>query len=151
MAQKVGFGDLGRGVVGGFRKTFEFSAYPVPLNGPAQGERRDFDDGTNALWSLYRKEAQSHDALFQGLLADMNGIPTFAGLFAAVVTPFLVDCLMDLQPDPMQQYIYYQQKSVAILAQISQQVASIAPQVSVPPPPYPVFHPSKTTVAVNSL
>ncbi|KAH9061764.1 hypothetical protein EDB83DRAFT_2315545 [Lactarius deliciosus] len=86
-------GILGRGI-GGYRKTFEF-------NGPAQGERRDFDDGANALWSLYREEAQNFDgALFQSFLANMNGIPTF---------------------------------------------------VSVPPPPYPVFHPSKTTVAVNSL
>ncbi|KAI9431474.1 hypothetical protein H4582DRAFT_1238946 [Lactarius indigo] len=47
-------------------------------DGPAQSERKDFDDGANALWSLYNKEGQTHDeALFQGLLADMSGIPTF--------------------------------------------------------------------------
>jgi hypothetical protein len=38
----------------------------------------DFDDGANALWSLYGKEAQTHDeAQFQSLSADMEGVPTF--------------------------------------------------------------------------
>ncbi|KAI9451143.1 hypothetical protein BJY52DRAFT_1299178, partial [Lactarius psammicola] len=74
-----------------------------------------------------------------------TGVPTFAGLFAAVLTSFLVDSLQNLQPDPAQQSVYYHQQSVTMLAQISQQIASIAPQVSVPstpPPPYPTFHPS---------
>ncbi|KAI9431527.1 hypothetical protein H4582DRAFT_2062751 [Lactarius indigo] len=126
-----------------------------PSRPEARSERRDFDDGANALWSLYNKEAQTHDeALLQGISADMNGVPTFAGLFAAVLTSFLVDSLKNLKPDPAQQSVYYQQQSVAMLAQISQQIASIAPQVSVPstpPPPYPVFHPSKSDLAVNSL
>ncbi|KAI9431709.1 hypothetical protein H4582DRAFT_1222471 [Lactarius indigo] len=126
-----------------------------PSRPEARSERRDFDDGANALWSLYNKEAQTHDeAVLQGISADMNGVPTFAGLFAAVLTSFLVDSLKNLQPDPAQQSVYYQQQSVAMLAQISQQIASIAPQVSVPstpPPPYPVFHPSKKDLAVNSL
>ncbi|KAI9431884.1 hypothetical protein H4582DRAFT_1212164 [Lactarius indigo] len=129
------------------------------LDGPsrpeARSERRDFDDGANALWSLYNKEAQTHDeAVLQGISADMNGVPTFAGLFAAVLTSFLVDSLKNLQPDPAQQSVYYQQQSVAMLAQISQQIASIAPQVSVPstpPPPYPVFHPSNSDLAVNTV
>ncbi|KAH8994208.1 hypothetical protein EDB92DRAFT_1815149 [Lactarius akahatsu] len=117
------------------------------------GEHKDFDDGANALWSLYGKEAQAHDeALFQGILAEMDGVPTFAGLFAAVLTSFLVDSLKNLQPDPAQQSVYYQQQSIAMLAQISQQIASIAPQVpisSTPPPPYPAFKPSDTARQVN--
>ncbi|KAI9431461.1 hypothetical protein H4582DRAFT_2102974 [Lactarius indigo] len=126
-----------------------------PSRPEARSERRDFDDGANALWSLYNKEAQTHDeAVLQGISADMNGVPTFAGLFAAVLTSFLVDSLKNLQPDPAQQSVYYQQQSVAMLAQISQQIASIAPQVSVPstpPPPYPVFHPSNSDLAVNTV
>ncbi|KAH9029916.1 hypothetical protein EDB85DRAFT_1866836, partial [Lactarius pseudohatsudake] len=125
-----------------------------PSLSETQSERRDFDDGANALWSLYGKEAQTHDeALFQGMLADMNGIPTFAGLFAAVLTSFLIDSLRNLKPDPAQQSVYYHNQSVAILAQISQQIASI-PQVSVPytpPTPYPDFYPSRSDVLVNSL
>ncbi|KAI9439393.1 hypothetical protein BJY52DRAFT_1109960, partial [Lactarius psammicola] len=123
---------------------------------------------------LYGKEAQAHDeALFQSLSADMDGVPTFvrlsscvrhrlkfnlpafpqAGLFAAVLTSFLVDSLRNLQPDPAQQSVYYHQQSVVMLAQISQQIASIAPQASVPstpPPPYPEFHPSVGDIRVNA-
>ncbi|KAH8994212.1 hypothetical protein EDB92DRAFT_1944098 [Lactarius akahatsu] len=99
-------------------------------NNSSEGERKDFDDGANALWSLYNKEAQTHDEAFlQGMLADMSGIPTFAGLLAVIITSFLVDSLKNLQPDPAQQ----------------------SPVPSIPPPPYPAFHPSKTDVAVNSL
>ncbi|KAH9170104.1 hypothetical protein EDB89DRAFT_1356358 [Lactarius sanguifluus] len=115
---------------------------------------RDFGDGANALWSLYGKVAQTHDkAQFQGLANDMDGVLLFAGLFAAVLTSFLVDGLQNLQPDPAQQSVYYHQQSVAMLAQISQQIASITPQVSVPstpPPPYPPFHPRATDIRVNT-
>jgi hypothetical protein len=74
-------------------------------------------------------------------------------LFAAVLTSFLIDSLQNLQPDPAQQSLYYHQQSVAMLAQISQQIASIAPHVSVPsgpPPPYPSFHPSAADIRVNA-
>ncbi|KAN0133588.1 hypothetical protein V8E53_008576 [Lactarius tabidus] len=125
------------------------------LKGPYRPEtvRRDFDDGANDLWSLYGKEAKTHDeARIQSLAADMDGIPTFAGLFAAVLTSFLVQSIQTLQVNPMEQSAYYQQQSVAILAQISQQIASITPQVtttSTPPPLYPAFHPSDSDLRVN--
>ena len=48
--------------------------------------------------------------------------------------------------------VYYQQQSVALLTQISKQVSSIAPQVSIPstlPPPYPTFRPNPSDVRVN--
>ncbi|KAF8262937.1 hypothetical protein EI94DRAFT_1808061 [Lactarius quietus] len=146
-----------------------------PSQSAAPNKRTDFDDGANALWSLYGKEAQAHDeTLFQSLSADMDGVPTFvrisprvqrrlevnlpanpqAGLFAAVLTSFLVNSLQNLQPDPAQQAVYYHQQSVAMLAQISQQIASIAPQVSIPstpPPPYPAFHISISDIRVNAL
>ncbi|KAI9431898.1 hypothetical protein H4582DRAFT_1212600 [Lactarius indigo] len=122
-----------------------------------RSERRDFDDGANALWSLYNKEAQAHDeALFRGLLEDMSGIPTFAGLFAAVLTSFLVDSLKNLQPGPAQQSVYYHNQSVAMLAHISQQIASVishtpAPSIPPPPPPYPDFSPSGSDILVNGF
>ncbi|KAI9431471.1 hypothetical protein H4582DRAFT_1238852 [Lactarius indigo] len=119
-----------------------------------QRKKKDFNDGANALWSLYSKEAQAHDeALFHGILSEMDGVPTFAGLFAAVLTSFLIDSLKNLQVDPAQQSVYYQQQSVAMLAQISQQIASIAPQVSIsstPPSPYPEFETSATVPLVNT-
>ncbi|KAN0136770.1 hypothetical protein V8E53_005540 [Lactarius tabidus] len=153
--------------------------------------RRDFDDGANALWSLYGKEAKTHDdARFVSLAADMDGVLLFAGLFSAVLTSFLVQSLQTLQVNPadqsvyyqnqsayyQQQSAYYQQQSVVMLAQISQQLGSIALQVSVPsavpqastpttvpttvqhasitstsPPPYPAFEPSFSDIRVNAF
>ncbi len=40
--------------------------------------RRDFDDGANAFWSLYGKEAKAHDeARFLSLAGDMDGVLLF--------------------------------------------------------------------------
>ena len=48
------------------------------LNGIDQKERRDFDDGANALWSLYGKEAKTHDeARFESVAKDMDGVLVF--------------------------------------------------------------------------
>ena len=49
--------------------------------------------------------------------------------------------------------VYYQQQTVAILAQLSQQISYIAPHVSIPstpPPPYPDFSPNSSDVRVNA-
>ena len=75
-----------------------------------------------------------------------------AGLFSAVLTSFLVQSIQALQPNPVQQSVYYQQQSLAMLVQISQQMASIAPQFpipSTPPPPYLSPSPSSSDVLVN--
>ena len=52
------------------------------FNSPAEDlypkERRDFDDGANAPWSLYGKEAKTHDeARIQSLAKDMEGVLVF--------------------------------------------------------------------------
>ncbi|KAH9052775.1 hypothetical protein EDB87DRAFT_1569960, partial [Lactarius vividus] len=112
----------------------------------------DFDDNANALWSLHVKEAMSHDeARIRSLKDDMDGVFIFAGLFSAALTSFLVDKIHDIQVDPAQQMVYYQRQNVALLVQISQQVSSIAPQVSISstlPPPY-VFNLNPSDVRVN--
>jgi hypothetical protein len=129
----------------------------------SEKERRDFDDGANALWSLCGREAKTYDeARIQSLAADMDGIPTFvrilpcssqapthlgvfrqAGLFSAVLTSFLVQSIQNLQANPVERSAYYQQQSVAMLAQISQQISAT------PPPPYPTFRPSSSDIRVN--
>ncbi|KAI9457258.1 hypothetical protein BJY52DRAFT_1120508, partial [Lactarius psammicola] len=115
----------------------------------------DFDDSANALWSLHMKEAKSHDkARIQSLKDDMDGVLIFAGLYSAALVSFITDKVHDLQVDPAQQMVYYQQQNVALLAQISQQVSSIAPQVSIPstpPLPYPDFTPKSSDVRVNAF
>ncbi|KAI9439334.1 hypothetical protein H4582DRAFT_2098469 [Lactarius indigo] len=57
----------------------------------------DFDDNANALWSLH------------------DGVLIFAGLFSAALTSFFVDKIHDLQSNPAQQMVYYQQQNVALL------------------------------------
>ncbi|KAH9170239.1 hypothetical protein EDB89DRAFT_1334484 [Lactarius sanguifluus] len=112
----------------------------------------DFDDNANAMWSLHVKEAMNHDdARIQSLKGDMDGVLIFAGFFSIALASFLVDKIHDLQPDPAQQMVYYQQQNVALLAQISQQVSSIAPQVSIPSaPPLPyAFRLNPSDVRVN--
>ncbi|KAH8986815.1 hypothetical protein EDB86DRAFT_2809392, partial [Lactarius hatsudake] len=120
----------------------------------------DFDDSANALWSLHMKEAKSHDeARIQSLKDDMDGVLIFAGLFSAALVSFITDKVHDLQVDPAQQTAYYQQQNVALLAQISNQVSSIAlaiaPQASVIPsiqiPIYPPFTPTPSDVRVNTF
>ncbi|KAI0265272.1 hypothetical protein BC834DRAFT_988755 [Gloeopeniophorella convolvens] len=113
----------------------------------------DFDENSSALWTLYEKEARAHDeALIKTWKEDMDGILIFAGLFSAALTSFIAESNETLQVDPMQEMVYYQRQSVAMLAQLSQQVASIAPQVSIPTtplPPFPTFQPSPSDVRVN--
>jgi hypothetical protein len=168
--------DGGLNVVGSRGSEGHSSHSDHPCHSPQEvpNERGDFDDGANALWSLYGKEAQAHDEmLFQSLLDDMNRVPTFvrilarvqpglefnfpafpqAGLFVAILTSFLIDSLQNLQAGLAQQAVYYHQQSVAMLAQISQQLASIAPQVPIPPTspaPYPPFCPSKPNTRANA-
>src|SRR6266403_3417843 len=48
--------------------------------------------------------------------------------------------------------VYYLQQHSTILSQISQQLVSIAPQVSIPstpPPPFPTFNPSASDIRIN--
>ena len=81
-------------------------------------------------------------------------MPSQAGLFSAALTPFVVDSKQKLQTNPTDQMVYYLQQHSTILSQISQQIASIAPQVSIPttpPPLFPSFIPSTSDILVNAF
>jgi hypothetical protein len=113
----------------------------------------DFDGSSNALWTLYRDEAKSHDdARIVTLKDDMEGSLIFAGLFSAALTAFVVDSIQNLKPSSADETVYYLRQHSTILSQISVQLSSIAPQVSIPstpPPPFPAFNPSASDVRVN--
>jgi hypothetical protein len=50
--------------------------------------------------------------------------------------------------------VYYLEQHSTILSQISQQIASIAPEVSIPstpPPPFPFFSPSASDIRINAF
>jgi Family of unknown function (DUF6535) len=55
-------------------------------------------------------------------------------LFAAALTPFIVDRVQTIQVTPAQQMVFYEQQSVEMLKQISAQLSSAFPQASVPSP-----------------
>lgn len=57
-----------------------------PSLSEAHSERRDFDDGANALWSFYGKVAQTHDETFvQSLAKDMDGLLLFVRRYHLIV------------------------------------------------------------------
>jgi hypothetical protein len=113
-------------------------------------QRQDFDDGANDLWSLYGKEAKSHDeARIKTLKGDMEAslysyvhcfasghcqnltsLSFQAGLFSAVLTAFVVPKIQDLKVNPADQSVYYQNQTVQMLDRISQQLASAGGQIS---------------------
>ena len=75
-----------------------------------------------------------------------------AGLFSAVLTSFIIDSKQNLQPNPAEQTVYFLQKAVALLDQISQQISTIAPQASIPSaqlPPLPAFNKSSSDIRIN--
>ena len=77
-----------------------------------------------------------------------------AGLFSAILTAFIIDSKQDLKVSPADQMVYYLQQNVAILDQISHQISSIAPQVSIPstpPLPFPSFNPLASDLRVNAF
>src|SRR5713226_9128585 len=77
-----------------------------------------------------------------------------AGLFSAALTGFVLDSKQGLQVKPADEMVYYLRQQSTILSQISVQLASIVPQVSIPstpPAPFPVFSPSTSDVRVNAF
>ena len=81
-------------------------------------------------------------------------MPSQAGLFSAALTSFVVDSKQNLQANPTDKMVYYLEQHSTILSQISQQIASIAPQVSIPstpPPPFPPFTPSASDIRINAF
>jgi hypothetical protein len=66
----------------------------------------------------------------------------------------VVDSKESLKVSPTDKMVYYLEQHSTILSQISQQLSSIAPQVSIPstpPPPYPPFNPSASDIRINAF
>jgi hypothetical protein len=75
-----------------------------------------------------------------------------AGLFSAALTAFVIDSKQDLKPSLADEAVYYLRQHSTILSQISVQLSSIAPQVTIPstpPPPFPPFSPLTSDIRVN--
>ena len=77
-----------------------------------------------------------------------------AGLFSAVLTGFVIDSQQNLKPKPADETVYYLQQHSTILSQISVQLSSITPQVTIPstsPPPFLQFSPLASDIRVNAF
>ena len=64
----------------------------------------------------------------------------------------MIDSKANLQVKPQDQMVYYLNQHSTLLSQISQQLSSIAPQVSIPPtppPPFPKFNPLASAIRIN--
>ena len=64
----------------------------------------------------------------------------------------MIDSRENLQVKPKDEMVYYLQQHSTILSQISQQLSSITPQVSIPsapPPPFPKFNPTASDIRIN--
>ncbi|KAH9990333.1 hypothetical protein BJV77DRAFT_920380, partial [Russula vinacea] len=104
-------------------------------------------------WSLYAKEAKSHDkSTIKTLKDDMDGLLIFAGLFSAALTGLVIDRSQNIQPTPAQQSAYFVKQSALLLNQISQQLSSLGAQAPISPDislSNPTVNPSASDVRVN--
>ncbi|KZV72885.1 hypothetical protein PENSPDRAFT_603620, partial [Peniophora sp. CONT] len=97
----------------------------------------DFDERSAPLWDVYVQKAEKWDKAFlAGLKDEMATVMTFAGLFSATVTTFLVSSYPTLQPDPPTQTEILTEQSVSLLSLIAAQLggtnASTVPPASTP-------------------
>lgn len=88
------------------------------------------------IWEFYRVDGFTHQA----------------GLFSAALTAFIIDRAQNIQQTPAQQSVFFQQQSVVLLNQISQQLSSLGAQASLSSNlslSGPTVSPSSSDVRVN--
>ncbi|KAJ7854779.1 hypothetical protein B0H13DRAFT_2206195, partial [Mycena leptocephala] len=110
------------------------------------GEKLDRDELAGVrLWGVYISEAEKYDkALVDGWKSDMKGIIIFAGLFSTSLTAFLVESYQSLAPD--QGAI-----TIALLAQISRQLAAPENTSSANLEALSTFEPTQSSIVCNTL
>ncbi|KAF8879163.1 hypothetical protein BD779DRAFT_1426160, partial [Infundibulicybe gibba] len=92
-------------------------------------------------WKECKEKVDQFDKdFYAGWISEVDSLPTFAGLFSAVVTSFTIESYKLLQPDP-------QDTTNQILINISAQLGGQNVTLSVPPP----FYPSPSSIRINIL
>ncbi|KAJ7617271.1 hypothetical protein FB45DRAFT_1063767 [Roridomyces roridus] len=100
---------------------------------------------TAKLWSIYVGEAERYDAaLVESWKADMQGMLIFSGLFSASLTAFLIESYKKLQPDSGD-------LTVALMTQMSQQLAAISTGSIADVQPPSQFTPTTASLVCNAL
>ncbi|CAK5263422.1 unnamed protein product [Mycena citricolor] len=108
----------------------------------------------NKLWSAYISEAQNYDqGLLEGWRSEMDGMLIFAGLFSGVITTFIIDSYKTLNPDSGSQTVVLLSQTVALLGQISLQLANMSNGTAIADalPPAAVFSPPISSLVCNVL
>ncbi|CAK5278560.1 unnamed protein product [Mycena citricolor] len=108
----------------------------------------------NKLWSAYIAEAQNYDqGLLEGWRSEMDGMLIFAGLFSGVITTFIIDSYKTLNPDSGSQTVVLLTQTVALLGQISVQLAHMNNGTAIADalPPAAAFSPPASSLVCNAL
>ncbi|CAK5263417.1 unnamed protein product [Mycena citricolor] len=108
----------------------------------------------NKLWSAYITEAESYDkGLIDGWRSEMDGLLIFAGLFSGIITTFIIDSYKTLNADSGSQTVVLLSQTVALLGQISQQLAHMNNGTAMTEalPPAPAFSPPVSALVCNVL
>ncbi|CAK5263567.1 unnamed protein product [Mycena citricolor] len=108
----------------------------------------------NKLWSAYITEAQNYDqGLLEGWRSEMDGLLIFAGLFSGVITTFIIDSYKTLNPDSGSQTVVLLTQTVALLGQISLQLANMNNGTAMVDalPPTAAFSPPASSLVCNVL
>ncbi|KAF8258673.1 hypothetical protein EI94DRAFT_1435448, partial [Lactarius quietus] len=81
------------------------------------------------VWGLALTHSEKHDReMSEGWRDDALGVLLFTGLFSATVAAFIIESYKKLSVDSGDQ-------TVALLSQLSQQLAALSNGISLPPPP----------------
>ncbi|KAI0062743.1 hypothetical protein BV25DRAFT_1803647, partial [Artomyces pyxidatus] len=131
--------------------TYREEARPAVVDKARHQDTTDkFDDPSLTIWPMYLAESKEEDKkIVENMTTHTNGVLVFTGLFGAIVAAFIVESYKQLQPDSGSM-------SVALLAQISQQIAASSNGTH-SPAPYPdtldslPFRPSSSALRVNIL
>ncbi|KAI9512219.1 hypothetical protein F5148DRAFT_1365479 [Russula earlei] len=106
----------------------------------------DDPESDNNMWKMYLKEVDEiHKPSMDAWREDSNGVIVLAALFSAIVGAFIIESYKKLSPDSGDQ-------TVALLTQISQQLANFSPNGSnVKPSVDQSFSPGASILWVNGL
>ncbi|TCD63404.1 hypothetical protein EIP91_005586 [Steccherinum ochraceum] len=123
---------------------------PDPAVRPDVTKDKDGDGrasaGASKIWTMYNEKAKlQDDALVARILASMNSLLIFAGLFSAVVSAFIIESYQLLKPDPNNLNALY-------LAQLTREIVLLSGRESLPSPPQVLASSAnENAVAVNIL
>ncbi|THV04805.1 hypothetical protein K435DRAFT_648745, partial [Dendrothele bispora CBS 962.96] len=103
------------------------------------------DEATQFLWETYLDQAQTYDKLLlEGWKGDMEGMILFSALYSAILTALLIESYPRLQEDPAD-------ATVAILVQMSQQLAFLSNGTAFTYESRPPFELDTPSVVCNTL